>query len=108
MTRKRVKKTTKSVFGDFFDTFLTLRAGRHGKTVLRLFGIWGLGGVETPVYGGSHRKGNNFGYYGMLQKFMCSFCPLMLCSGMIAKPLVTNTPKHWDIVGLFRGQKASP
>ena len=45
------------VFWDFFDTFLTLRAGRPGKPVLRLFfGISGLAGVETPVYGGSHRN----------------------------------------------------
>ena len=56
MTRKRVKKTTKSVFGDFVDTFLTLRAGRPGTTFLRLFGIWGLGGVETPVYGDCNRN----------------------------------------------------
>ena len=44
MTRKRVKKTTKSVFGDFFDTFLTLPTGRPGKSFLRLFGDSGARG----------------------------------------------------------------
>ena len=56
MTRTRLKKTTKSVFGDFFDTFLTLPAGRPGKSFLRLFGVSGLGGVETPVYGDCARN----------------------------------------------------
>ena len=39
--KKGVKKTAKSVFGGFFETFLTLRAGRAGKTFLRLFGDFG-------------------------------------------------------------------
>ena len=38
---KRVKKVSKAVFGDFFDTFLTLWAGQPGKTFLRLFGDFG-------------------------------------------------------------------
>ena len=42
--RTEVKKTTKSVFGEFFDTFLTLRAGRPGKSFLRLFGNFGARG----------------------------------------------------------------
>ena len=45
----------KSVFGDFFDTFSTLRAGRPGKTFLRLLGDFGARGVETPVYGDCNR-----------------------------------------------------
>ena len=56
MTRKRVKKTAKSVFGDFFDTFLTLPTGRPEKSFLRLFGDSGARGVETPVYGDCARK----------------------------------------------------
>ena len=55
-TRKRGKKVSKSVFGDFFGTFLTLWAGRPGKTFFRLFGDFGLGGVESPVYGVCNRK----------------------------------------------------
>ena len=46
-TRKRVKKVSNSVLGDFFDTFLTLRAWRPGKTFLRLFGDFGARGVEV-------------------------------------------------------------
>ena len=46
MTRKWVKKTTKLVFGDFLDTFLTLRAGRPGSTFLRLFGDFGARGCR--------------------------------------------------------------
>ena len=43
-TRKRVKNNvSKSVFGVFFNTFLTLRARRPGKTLSRLFGGWGWG-----------------------------------------------------------------
>ena len=53
---KESKRTRKWVFGDFFDTFLTLWAGRPGKTFLRLLGISGLRAVETPVYGDCNRK----------------------------------------------------
>ena len=52
-TRKRVKKVSKSVFGAFPGTFLTLRVGRTGKTFLRLLVISGLGAVETPVLSGT-------------------------------------------------------
>ena len=44
MTRKRIKKTIKSVLGDFFDTLLTLQAGRPKKSFLRLFGDFGARG----------------------------------------------------------------
>ena len=43
---KKVKKITKSVFGDFFDTFLTLWAGRPGKSFLRAFGDFGARGCR--------------------------------------------------------------
>ena len=43
---KRVKNVSKSAFGDFFDTFLTLPAGRPGKTFPS-----GLVDLETPVVG---------------------------------------------------------
>ena len=59
MSRKRVKKTTNLVFGDFFDTFkkfLTLRAEKPGKSFLGLFWDFGARGVETPVYGDSNRN----------------------------------------------------
>ena len=52
-THKRVKKVSRSVFGDFCDSFLTLWAWRPGKSFL---GIPGLGGVETLVYGSFHRN----------------------------------------------------
>ena len=44
------------VIWDFFDTFLTLRAGTPGNTFLRLLGISGPEALETPVYGGCNRK----------------------------------------------------
>ena len=44
------------VFWDFSDTFLTLRAGRFGKTFLRLLGTSGPEGLGIPVYGGSNRN----------------------------------------------------
>ena len=56
MTQKRVKKTTKSVFGDFFDTFLTLRAGRPGKSFLRLFGDFGARGCGDSCIWGLHTQ----------------------------------------------------
>ena len=37
---------SKSVLGDSSDTFLTLWAGRPGKTFLRLFGDFGAEGVR--------------------------------------------------------------
>ena len=49
MTQKKVKKTTKSVLGDFCDTFLTLRAGRPGNTFLRLFGDFGARGCGDSL-----------------------------------------------------------
>ena len=38
------------VIRDFFDTFLTLQAGRSGNTFLRLLGISGPEGLGTPAY----------------------------------------------------------
>ena len=54
--QKKVKKVSKSGFGIFstlffFDTFCTSRAGRPGKTFLRLFGDFGAPGCGAPVYG---------------------------------------------------------
>ena len=56
MTRKRVKKTAKSVFGDFFDTFLPLPAGRPGKSFLRLFGDFGARGCGDSCIWGLHTQ----------------------------------------------------
>ena len=42
LTRKRVKKTAKSVFGDFFGAFLTLPAGEAREVRFETF--WGFRG----------------------------------------------------------------
>ena len=44
------------VLWDFVDTFLTLQAGRPGKTFWDFLGISGPQGLGTPVYGGSNRN----------------------------------------------------
>ena len=41
-----------AVFGDFFDTFSTLWAGRFGKTFLRLFEDFGARGFWRLLYMG--------------------------------------------------------
>ena len=54
--KKQSKRLQNQYLGTFSTLFLTLRAGRLGKTLLRLSGDSGLGGVETPVYGDCNRK----------------------------------------------------
>ena len=53
---KKRQKVSKSVFGDFFDTFFDTSSGEAREDLLETF--WGFRprGVETPVYGGSHRN----------------------------------------------------
>ena len=51
-TQTRVKEVLKSVFGDFFNTASTLRAGRSRKTFLRLFGDFGDRGCgDSCIWG---------------------------------------------------------
>ena len=50
----------KSSPGDFLNAFLTLRAGRPGKTFGTFLGISGFEGVETPVYGVCYRQTSGF------------------------------------------------
>ena len=57
-TGKRVKKVSKSVFGDFFDTFLRLRVGRPGKTFVRLFGDFGARGSGDSCIWGLQSQAN--------------------------------------------------
>ena len=48
---KKSQKVLKTVLWDLFDTFLTLWAGRPGKTSFESFlGISGLRELETTVY----------------------------------------------------------
>ena len=52
MTRKESKRLQNQCSGDFFGTFLTLRAGRPGNTLLRLFGDFGARGCgDSCIWG---------------------------------------------------------
>ena len=57
-----------SVLWDFFDTFDT--SGRQAREdLLRLLGISGLGGADTPVYCGSNRKSLIYFVRLLLEKY---------------------------------------
>ena len=91
---KRVTKVSKSMFEDFFGTFLTLRAGRPGKTFLRLFGGFGAQGCGASCICWEILKGVGVDGAGGNLPFFCAF----LCFSSL---FWRESPFFWRFSSLF-------